>query len=261
MAAAPLGVAGGDEIDIQFGSARIAIPVSRLAEAWRSRLLAGWRPAGGSLCSADAGLRADASAGADAHRGDDRILLESHATAAQGSTMERGGHLLVGGASGRRKRRAALRWPRFDPAPPTREQDVPGQRARAPRAPPTRRSRSRAASSWRPSRDATGVGRGRRRRRPGEHRRDREDEEEAGSHQPDASRARPGRRRVRVVRGAGSSASPGCGWSWVTRDVRQAAARPLVESVDLLEAVGWHHRLDRQCRTPRPPPGRTVCRR
>ena len=36
VAAAPLGVAAGDQVDVQFGSARITVPVSRLAEAWRT---------------------------------------------------------------------------------------------------------------------------------------------------------------------------------------------------------------------------------
>jgi phosphoribosylformylglycinamidine synthase len=35
VAAAPLGVAAGDDLDVQFGSARIAIPMPRLMEAWR----------------------------------------------------------------------------------------------------------------------------------------------------------------------------------------------------------------------------------
>jgi phosphoribosylformylglycinamidine synthase len=36
VVAVPLGTAGGDELDVQFGSARIVLPVSRLAEAWRT---------------------------------------------------------------------------------------------------------------------------------------------------------------------------------------------------------------------------------
>jgi len=36
VAAAPLGVAAGDQVDLQFGRARITVPVSRLAEAWRT---------------------------------------------------------------------------------------------------------------------------------------------------------------------------------------------------------------------------------
>ena len=35
VAAMQLGVAGGDELDVRFGSARIVLPVSVLAEAWR----------------------------------------------------------------------------------------------------------------------------------------------------------------------------------------------------------------------------------
>ena len=36
VAAMRLGAVGGDELEVRFGSARIAIPVSRLAEAWRT---------------------------------------------------------------------------------------------------------------------------------------------------------------------------------------------------------------------------------
>lgn len=36
VVAAPLGVVGGQELDVRFGSARIAAPVSRLSEAWRT---------------------------------------------------------------------------------------------------------------------------------------------------------------------------------------------------------------------------------
>ncbi len=133
VAAAALGVVAGDELDLQFGSVRIVSPGCASDGGLANRLLGASRSPGGSLRSTDAVLRA--SARADAHRGDDRILLESHATTPQRSAMKRGGHVLVGGGSARRKSRAAVGRPRFDPAPSAGEQDIQAKRA-SPASPP-----------------------------------------------------------------------------------------------------------------------------
>ena len=74
---------GGDELDVRFGSARVAAPLSRLAGAWRAALLGRWRPTNGPPCTTDAGLGAGRRA--NAHRGDDRDPRRAARARAAGS--------------------------------------------------------------------------------------------------------------------------------------------------------------------------------